>query len=60
MQSNEIRRKHDATVITVVLLADFFVPTIVDNFPWHENVYLGPDSQKPVTGGIVWTRREGR
>ena len=34
--------------IKVVLLADFvfcfFVPTIVDNFPWHENVYLSLDS----------------
>ena len=60
MRSNGIKTVNDATVITVVLLADFFVLTIVDNFPWHENVYLSPDSQKPVTSGIVGTRREGR
>ena len=29
----------------VVLLADFFVPTIVDNFLRHENLYLSLDSQ---------------
>ena len=40
-------------------VADYFVLTIVDNFPWHENVYLSPDSQKSVTSGIVGTRREG-
>ena len=46
----------------VVLLADFFVPMIVDNFPWHEteNVYLSQDSQSPVTSGIVGMSREGR
>ena len=61
MQSNGMKGQNDATVLTVVLLAGFFfVPTIVDNFPWHENVYLSSDSQNPVTSGIVRTRREGR
>ena len=59
LHSSGIKGVNGATVITVVLLADCFVSTIVDNFPWHENVYLSLDSQKPVAAGIAGTRREG-